>query len=177
MHVDVVAVHGFPLDWNHWTIHEWPDKIDEVRAVTRASALGVRGRRLHLRRRGGAGVRTAADRRAADRPRRPDSLVQPVRSAARLAGDDAAPRSGRLVVLPALLHGTAARGRHAEAGARGISRSYTPDLGICQWFHFEDPRLDDAVRWLKRLGVTHLRTGPELGRLAAPERGRAGSTG
>src|SRR3954465_4632086 len=32
--VDVVAVHGFPLDWNHWTIHEWPAKLDEVRAVT-----------------------------------------------------------------------------------------------------------------------------------------------
>src|SRR5205807_10558951 len=25
--VDVVAVHGFPLDWNHWSIHEWPDKL------------------------------------------------------------------------------------------------------------------------------------------------------
>jgi len=36
---------------------------------------------------------------------------------------------------------------------------YTPDLGICQWFHFEDHRLDDAVQWLRRLGVTYLRTG------------------
>ena len=36
---------------------------------------------------------------------------------------------------------------------------YTPALGLCQWFHFEDHRLDDAVRWLKRLGVKHLRTG------------------
>ncbi len=36
---------------------------------------------------------------------------------------------------------------------------YVGDLGICQWFHFEDPRLDLAVRWLERLGVTHLRTG------------------
>src|SRR3546814_14335930 len=35
----------------------------------------------------------------------------------------------------------------------------TPDLGICQWFHFEDHRLDDAVQWLRRLGVRHLRTG------------------
>ncbi len=33
-HVDVVAVHGFPLDWNHWQIHEWPAKLDEIRAVT-----------------------------------------------------------------------------------------------------------------------------------------------
>jgi beta-xylosidase len=33
-HVEVVAVHGFPLDWNLWQIHEWPAKIDEIRAVT-----------------------------------------------------------------------------------------------------------------------------------------------
>ena len=32
--LDVVALHGFPLDWNHWTIHEWPDKIQEIREVT-----------------------------------------------------------------------------------------------------------------------------------------------
>ncbi|MDP9171158.1 MAG: glycosyl hydrolase, partial [Acidobacteriota bacterium] len=32
--VDVVAVHGFPLDWNHWTIHEWPDKLKEIQEVT-----------------------------------------------------------------------------------------------------------------------------------------------
>src|SRR4051794_39426143 len=31
--MDVVAVHGFPLDWNHWTIHEWPDRLEEVRAA------------------------------------------------------------------------------------------------------------------------------------------------
>src|SRR5690606_5299819 len=36
---------------------------------------------------------------------------------------------------------------------------HAPGLGICQWFHFEDPRLDDAVAWLRRLGVRHLRTG------------------
>jgi beta-xylosidase len=33
-HVDLVAVQGFPLDWNRWTIHEWPGKLDEIRAVT-----------------------------------------------------------------------------------------------------------------------------------------------
>src|SRR3954451_474432 len=32
--VDVVAVHGFPLDWNHWPLHEWPARIAEVQAVT-----------------------------------------------------------------------------------------------------------------------------------------------
>ena len=24
--LDAVAVHGFPLDWNHWQIDEWPDE-------------------------------------------------------------------------------------------------------------------------------------------------------
>ena len=32
--VDAVAVHGFPLDWNLWPIHDWPAKLDEIRAVT-----------------------------------------------------------------------------------------------------------------------------------------------
>jgi beta-xylosidase len=36
---------------------------------------------------------------------------------------------------------------------------YAPELGICQWFHFEDHRLDVGVEWLRRLGVTKLRTG------------------
>ena len=32
--VDIVAVHGFPLDWNHWMIHEWPDKLKEIQVVS-----------------------------------------------------------------------------------------------------------------------------------------------
>jgi beta-xylosidase len=36
---------------------------------------------------------------------------------------------------------------------------YTPAMGVCQWLHFEDHRLADMVRWLRDLGVKHLRTG------------------
>src|SRR5687768_11477259 len=32
--MNAVAVHGFPLDWNLWSIHDWPAKIMEIRAVT-----------------------------------------------------------------------------------------------------------------------------------------------
>lgn len=32
--MDVIAVHGFPLDWNDWEILEWPDKIEQIRQVT-----------------------------------------------------------------------------------------------------------------------------------------------
>src|ERR1051326_5349099 len=33
--IDVVAAHGFPLDWNLWPIDQWPAKLDEIGAVTR----------------------------------------------------------------------------------------------------------------------------------------------
>jgi beta-xylosidase len=32
--MNAVGVHGFPLDWNHWSINEWPDKIAEIKAIT-----------------------------------------------------------------------------------------------------------------------------------------------
>jgi beta-xylosidase len=37
--------------------------------------------------------------------------------------------------------------------------AYTPELGICQWFHYQDHRLKHAVRLLKELGVRYVRTG------------------
>jgi hypothetical protein len=40
-----------------------------------------------------------------------------------------------------------------------VFREYASELGICQWFHFEDHRLELGVKWLKELGVRHLRTG------------------
>jgi beta-xylosidase len=32
-------------------------------------------------------------------------------------------------------------------------------LGLCQWFHFEDHRLDAAAAWMKAHKVSYLRTG------------------
>src|SRR5579872_2315168 len=44
-HLDAVAVHGFPLDWNHWLIDQWPEKLKEIRAITKlpvwVSEVGV----------------------------------------------------------------------------------------------------------------------------------------
>src|SRR5690606_31188610 len=37
--------------------------------------------------------------------------------------------------------------------------AYAGELGLCQWFHYQDHRLDESVAWMKRLGVRHLRTG------------------
>jgi beta-xylosidase len=47
-----------------------------------------------------------------------------------------------------------------EDGTPKLARDHFPDgMGICQWFHFEDHRLDEAVEWLRRLNVNYLRTG------------------
>ena len=36
---------------------------------------------------------------------------------------------------------------------------HASEMGLCQWFHYQDHRLDDAVKWMKRLGVKYMRTG------------------
>lgn len=157
-HVDVVAIHGFPLDWNHWTIHEWPDKIREIRAVTDLPVwISETGASTF----GAEEVQQFGLRRAAEL----------------LIGRAERIHWYSLYDLPRAWPATT-RHREAEGSSyyrhfyMGLLREdgtpklalrdfydYTPDLGICQWFHFEDPRLDEAVRWLRHLGVKHLRTG------------------
>jgi beta-xylosidase len=46
----------------------------------------------------------------------------------------------------------------AKLAARHFSQ-FAPNLGICQWFHFEDPRLEAGAKTLRELGVRKLRTG------------------
>src|SRR5207237_9078211 len=37
--IDVVAVHGFPLDWNRWHLSEWPKRIELIREHSRGRAV------------------------------------------------------------------------------------------------------------------------------------------
>ncbi|MFZ5784672.1 MAG: beta-xylosidase [Pseudomonadota bacterium] len=157
-HMDAVAVHGFPLDWNLWKIDEWPAKIDEIRAVTDLPVWVSE-----------VGVSTfGAD----------EVQVWGLdRTAELLIGKAPRIQWYSLFDLP-MEWGATTRHREAEGSsyyrhfhmglirADGTSKPvlerfplYTPAMGLVQWFHFEDPRLDDAVAWMKRLGVTYLRTG------------------
>jgi beta-xylosidase len=156
--VDVIAIHGFPLDWNLWSIEEWPDKVEEVRAVTDKpiwiTEVGVSSF-------GSEEVQAWGVRKTAD------LLVGRV------------PRLHwySLYDLPRTWEATT---RHKEAEGSSYYRhfhmgllredgspkpglaayaDYAAQMGLCQWFHFEDPRLDEAAAWMKRLGVRHLRTG------------------
>jgi beta-xylosidase len=156
--VDVVAVHGFPLDWNHWQIDEWPDKLDELRAVT---PLPVWVSEVGVSTFGAEEVQEFGLRRTAElligRAERIHwySLYDLPRACAATTRHREAEGSSyyRHFYMGLLREdGTPKRALRAFAGL-------TPALGICQWFHFDDHRLDDAVRRLKDLGVTHLRTG------------------
>ena len=157
-HIDVLAVHGFPLDWNLWQIDEWPRKLAEIRALT---DLPVWVTEVGVSSFGADEVQAWGVDRTAEL----------------LAGR--APRIHwySLYDLPQAWEATT---RHREAEGSSYYRHFhmgllredgtpkpalerfarhTPALGICQWFHYQDPRLDDAVAWLRRLGVRHLRTG------------------
>jgi beta-xylosidase len=157
-HVDAVAVHGFPLDWNHWMIHEWPQKLDEIRAVT-TLPLWVSE----------VGVSTFGAEEVQE--------FGLSKTAELLMGRVPRIHWYSLYDLPRAWPATT-RHREAEGSSyyrhfyMGLLRedgtpklalqkfsSYTPALGICQWFHFEDHRLDDAVGWMKKLGIRKLRTG------------------
>lgn len=156
--VDAIAVHGFPLDWNHWQLDEWPQKLAEIQALT---SLPVWVSEV--------GVSTFGAEEVQE--------FGLDRTAQLLAGRCERIHWYSLFDLPRDWPATT-RHREAEGSAyyrhfymgllredgapkRALHRfaAHTPALGICQWVHFEDHRLDAMVRWLKELGVRHLRTG------------------
>jgi beta-xylosidase len=156
--LDVIAVHGFPLDWNLWTIDEWPAKLEEI-AV--ASGLPVWVSEVGASSFGAEEVQEFGLQRTAElligRARRIHwySLYDlPKAWPATTRHREAEGSSYYRHFYMGLLRED---GTPKRAAARFAN--YAPALGICQWFHFDDHRLDDAARWLKRLGVRHLRTG------------------
>ncbi|NJR79494.1 glycosyl hydrolase [Sphingomonas corticis] len=157
--VDVVAVHGFPLDWNLWSIHDWPAKIAEIEAVVPDKPVWVTEV--------GVGSFGAEEVQVFGVEKTAELLVGRVPNIYWYS----------LFDLP---HEWGATTRHREAEGSSYYRHFymgliradgTPkpsleayarhaaDMGLMQWFHFEDPRLDDAVAWMRRLGVRKLRTG------------------
>lgn len=156
--INAVAVHGFPLDWNHWQINQWPDRIAEIEAVTKLPIWVTE-----------VGISTFGAEEVQDFGLR--------RTAELLSGRVARVHWYSLFDLPRNWEATT-RHREAEGSSyyrhfyMGLLREdgtpkiamnqfsdYTPEFGICQWFHYEDHRLDAGIEWLQRLGVKKLRTG------------------
>jgi beta-xylosidase len=156
-HVDAVGVHGFPLDWNHWQLSEWPDRI--------AEAADVSGKPVWVLEVGASSF--GAEEVQAFGLERTIELI---------GGKAERIHWYSLLDLPP---SWPAETRHKEAEGSSYYRHYYLGLlksdgtaklaaerfptdgsvGLCQWFHFEDPRLDDAVRWMKEHGIRHVRTG------------------
>ncbi len=155
--VDAVGVHGFPLDWNHWHINDWPARIQEAADVT--------GKPVWVTEVGVSSF--GAEEVQAFGVERTLSLI--THRAARVHWYS-------LFDLPP---SWPAETRHKEAEGSSYYRHYylgllradgTPKLaaaefptdgsvGICQWFHFEDHRLEAAAQWMKDHNVRHIRTG------------------
>lgn len=156
--VNAVAVHGFPLDWNLWQIHDWPQKLEEIRGV---ADLPIWVSEVGVSTFGAEEVQVWGLRRTAEL----------------LRGNAARIQWYSLYDLPREWEATT---RHREAEGSSYYRHFymgllredgtpkpaleefarhVPEMGLVQWFHYQDHRLDDAVAWMKRLGVTHLRTG------------------
>ncbi len=152
--VDVLAVHGFPLDWNLWPLDEWPARLDALRAEF--------GKPVWITETGVSSFATE-----------PVGAWGLRRSLQVLKGErvfwytllDLAPQ------YEATTRHKQAEGssyfRHFHFGLlrwNGVPkealRAFSPDFGICQWFQFGDERtLELAVRWLERVGVREVRTG------------------
>jgi beta-xylosidase len=155
--VDAVGVHGFPLDWNHWQLTEWPDRVRE--------AAEVSGKPVWVTE---VGVSSFGAEE-----------VQEFGLKKTLELLDGRAERVHWYSLFDLPPSWPAETRHKEAEGSAYYRHYylgliradgTPKLaeplfptdgsaGLCQWFHFEDPRLDDAVRWMREHKVEYLRTG------------------
>ena len=156
--LEAVAVHGFPLDWNHWRIDEWPQKLAEISAVT---ALPVWVSEVGVSTFGADEVQEFGLRRTAEllRGRAPRIHWYSLYDLPRAWPATTRHRESEGSAYYRHFHMGLLREDGSPKPAAGSFAEYTPDFGICQWFHFEDHRLDDAVRWLRRLGVRHLRTG------------------
>jgi beta-xylosidase len=156
--LDAVAVHGFPLDWNLWQIDEWPAKIEEIRSVVNVpvwvSEVGVSS--FGAEEVQAWGLQRTAELLRSQTPRiHWYSLYDLPRAwEAATRHKEAEGSSYYRHFCMGLLREDGSPKPSFESFAR-----HTPEIGLCQWFHFHDHRLDDAVARMKELGVTYLRTG------------------
>jgi beta-xylosidase len=153
--MDAVGVHGFPLDWDRWHIDEWPDRIATVQAVTPlpvwvtevgSSSLGADEQQVEAIRRTAQLLAHRVERTfwysLLDLPEAWPATISPYEAR---SGSNYQ-RHYRMGLL------------RACGAPKAAAFAFDPSLGICQWFHWHDPRLADAVAWLRRLGVRRLRT-------------------
>ncbi len=154
--LDVLAVHGFPYDWNLWHAEEWPRKLAEIREEFGLPVWVTE-----------TGVSSwASEENLRWGLRRSAPLLQ--RSAERVYWYtlyDLAPEREATTRHGAAEGSSYWRHFHfgllrADGSPKAALDHFDPALGICQWVHFQDQeRLEGTAAWLRRLGVRRVRTG------------------
>jgi hypothetical protein len=153
-HIDVLAVHGFPFDWNLWPIEEWPDRIARLREEF--------GRPVWITETGVSSF--ASEEFAAWGLRESHRILRDEKvfwyTLLDLAPDrEATTRHRQAEGSSYWRHFHFGLLRHDGTPKKSVA-AFPPEFGLCQWFQFQDERsLEIAVRWFERLGVREIRTG------------------
>lgn len=159
--VDVVAVHGFPLDWNRWHMAEWPARVRTIREAAPgkpvwATEVGV-----------SSFVSPALQAWAL--PRTIELLANEVDRVYWYALLDL-PETWEATTRHRQYEGIAyfrhfRMGVYTAAGeqkpaAAALARCIPSGVGVCEWVYWqEEARLRRMVERLRQLGVRRLRTG------------------
>jgi beta-xylosidase len=156
--LDAFGVHGFPLDWNHWQLNEWPDRLESIQ---QAIDLPVWVTEVGVSTFGADEVQVFGLRRTAEllKGRAPRIHWYSLYDLPKAWPATTRHRESEGSSYYRHFYMGLVREDGAEKPSYAEFSRHTPELGICQWFHFEDHRLDDAVRRLQELGVRRIRTG------------------
>jgi beta-xylosidase len=154
--VDVLAVHGFPFDWNLWHAEEWPRKLAALREEF---GMPVWVTEVGVSSWGSETNMTWGMRRLTDLLRGSSERVHWYTLLDLAPERDATTRHGAAEGSSYWRHFHFGLLR-ADGSPKPALDSFDPRFGICQWLHFqEQDRLELMIEWLRRLGVRHLRTG------------------
>ena len=161
--IDVVAVHGFPLDWNRWHLSEWRSRLERVREIcagkevwaTEVGASSLASPVLQAwavdatRDALGSGAERVFWYALMDLPEQWEAVTRH-----RGTEGSAYYRHFRMGVCDALGRPKPAAFHLAEWAADD------PRIGVCEWVYWqEQERFERMLRLLEQLGIRKLRTG------------------
>jgi beta-xylosidase len=159
--VDVVAVHGFPLDWNRWHIGEWSTRVRAIREVSGGKAVwatevGASSFASPILQAWAVDATLEALMGEAERVYWYALMDLPERweAVTRHRGSEGSAyyRHFRMGVFDADGQPKPAAARLTEWAGRGV--------GVCEWVYWrERARFERMVDQLRALGVRRLRTG------------------
>jgi len=159
--IDVVAVHGFPLDWNRWHVREWPNRLQAVRDVIRGKPVWATEV--------GASSLVSAELQAWAVDATVEQLLPHAERVYWYALMDL-PERWEAVTRHRGSEGSAYY-RHFRMGVFDLSGRPKPaalrladvmpeGVGVCEWVYWQErDRFECQLRLLEQLGVRRLRTG------------------